>query len=140
MTVNIVRQRLPADCGICCMAMATNLPYAEVFMATPWDEDTFDCGITLRHMVTTLRRLGFSPRWHWPEGLSPNNMGEPLREKVRGKNGIHLVESIHKPDQGAFHYVYVNNGEIYDPSPWWKRKYRRYEQLRPLGFVYQPQF
>lgn len=136
--VELVRQRFGVDCGICCIAMATALPYERVFMAAPLSMDSLEYGLTFREMLTTMRRLGQPIRWHWPEGLSPNRVGAPLRELVRGKNAIHLVPSISRPDKGCFHYVLVHEGVIYDPSPKRKRVYRSYEQLRPLGAIRIP--
>lgn len=132
----LVHQRLPADCSLCCMAMLTGRSYVDVFMAAPFGEEEFTYGLTFIQVIMTLRRLGYRPNWHHPEKLSPNNIGVPLREKMRGKVAMHLVPSIHKPDEGTYHYVLVKDGRIYDPSPAWKRRYRRYEQLLPLGAVF----
>lgn len=136
--VIMVKQKFVADCGICCIAMATGVEYERVLMAAPIDEEFFEYGLTLQQVITTIRRLGKQARWHWPEKLSPNSMGVPLRERVRGRNAIHLVPSISKKELGAYHYVLVSNGQIFDPSPRGKQRYKRYEQLQPLGVVYQP--
>lgn len=137
--VVIVRQKLPADCAIACIAMATGLPYWKVFQAAPMGEDELAYGLTLQQVVTTMRRLGKRTKWHWPEKFSPNKTGVFLRDKVRGKNAIHLVPSISKREAGCFHYVLVSNGIVYDPAPRKKRRYRKYNELKPLGIVYQPQ-
>lgn len=135
----LVTQKLPADCGICCIAMATGLPWRTVLYAAPIEtvEDLF-CGLTIQQIVTTMRRLGQPTKFHWPEKYSPNNIGIPLREQMRGKNAIHLVPSINVEEEGCYHYVLFSNGRIYDPSPPEKLRYRSYEQLEPLGVVYQP--
>lgn len=120
------------------MAMATGLAWEEVFLVAPFGEAEFYYGLTLRQVVTTLRRLDHSPRWHWPEWSNPDKVGRPLRDKMRGRDGIYLLPSISKDEEGAFHYVVISDGKIYDPAPRWKRQYRNYKQFLPLGAVYLP--
>jgi hypothetical protein len=135
----LIRQKLIADCGICCMAMLTGVPYRSVFATIPFEtlEDIL-CGLRFPQLVTTLRRLEYPIRWHWPERFNPDNIGEPLREKVRGKTAIHLVQSLSKGEEGCYHYVLVDNGMIFDPAPPGKPKYRDYDRLYPLAVAYRP--
>jgi len=137
MGVELVTQRWATDCGICAMAMATGQPYLRILRAAPiYTDEDFLCGLILQQVVTTLRRLNYSPKWAWPHKLSPHNEGVPLRERLRGVNAIHLVESKDPSDEGAYHYVYVHNGVVYDPAPEEKEVYTNYDELLPIGAVY----
>lgn len=137
-SVTLVTQILPADCGICCIAMASNVKYLDVLVAAKLrNADDWFCGITFQQLINTMRRVGMRPRWHWPEKLSPKNVGAPLRERARGKTAIHLVPSKNVEDDGASHYVLVmEDGTIYDPSPDHKLKYEHYDELESLGVAY----
>jgi hypothetical protein len=134
--IEFVKQKLPADCGLCCIAMLTGIPYERVFLTAPCGEEELLFGLEFQQVITTMRQLGLSVRWHWPEKYNPNMVGIPFRDKMRGKTGIYLVPSINRREEGCYHYVVVVNGEVYDPSPLLKRHYLWYHQLEPLAMIY----
>jgi hypothetical protein len=137
--IKMVYQRRAADCAICCIAMATGLDYEHVEDFVPFEEpDDIICGLRFPQIVATMKALDQQVRWHWPEKYNPDDIDARIRvrNRVRNRNGIHLVPSRSWFEADTLHCVLVRDGKVYDPSQWYKFRYTRFEQLKPLGVVY----
>jgi hypothetical protein len=122
-----------ADCWACCVTMLTGDDYDDVYaagMAFQYYED----GLTFLELITLLRRLGHNPRYHHPEKLAPQYMGAMTRDRVTHRNAIHLVPSLRKRSQSGSHFVYVERGQVLDPTL--LEPYTRYDQLETMAVVW----
>ena len=123
----LVRQRMPTDCGVCCLAMLTGRSYEHVLAAIA---DAFEFESGLRRSQVALERLGFAADDFVCRHriiLAP----EFFREFAWGRRALLTVPSRNRP--GQWHMVYCEGATIFDPSP--HLTYERWSDLRQEEIV-----
>jgi hypothetical protein len=136
----IVVQRNGTDCGVCCLAMATGLPYEEVLskltpeiynpnlaLGEPGSgmgdvDDALEC-LGLSSEYKDGYQSGDFARWNRGFYISP----EYFRLMVWGRRALMSVPSLNH--EGRWHMVYTDGKRVLDPSP--KKRYTRFDQLKP---------
>lgn len=132
----LVPQRTPSDCGICCLAMLTGVPYETVVERVG---DAFDPERGMRYEQRALERLGFSSKYengvpvgdfvhmHRMWAFAP----EFFRSYMFGRRALVTVPSLNF--EGKWHMVYWSHGKVHDPSV--GKTYERLDQLLPQEII-----
>lgn len=124
----LVTQRTPSDCSICCLAMVSGATYEEAIVAAG---DDYDPEKGMWSVQAALCRLG-RHRDDFREirrgfEISP----EYFREIAWGRRAFLSVPSLNI--ENGWHHIYYDGMNIYDPSP--KLKYTSWDQLKPVDLV-----
>lgn len=131
----LVPQRVDADCVLCCVAMLTARPYAQVRSLAG---ALFDERRGIRDEMELLEAAGFSNAWKVGlfEGDALNlTRGDMAHDAFRtfawGRHALIFVPSRHRDD--LWHMVYWDGREVRDPDP--AQPYRRFEEMLPEAMI-----
>lgn len=130
----LIKQRTPHDCGVCCLAMALDLPYEVVHVAAT-ESKAFGVDKGMWGTNGILERLCLSPgsktvtndgEWvEWARGyeITP----QFFRQIAWGRKSLLSVPS--QNIENGWHYVYYDGHKVWDPSN--KKTYTEFEELNP---------
>jgi hypothetical protein len=114
----MIEQRRPTDCGVCCLAMALGVPWETIEEAIP--EDIVDIvrekGMVDEYIHSILSSLGYINDIDYTKrvwSLNWSTMGF-ARNMLWGRRCMIQVRSINYQD--GYHLIYWDGKELLDPS------------------------
>lgn len=137
---DLVPQRTPNDCAICCLAMLTGTSYDGIMMIV---DDAFDPDRGMINTSIALERLGFSGRFE--NGHAAGDFvdyhrmysvsHDYFREFTWGRRALVSIMSLNEPC--AFHMIYWDGHEVFDPST--RERVTAWCDLQPESLILFPE-
>lgn len=130
MTPELIKQRIPTDCAICTIAMATGRPYEEV-MSTALKSDAWHPDKGMRAEYKVLEELGFKQMENFRVMHRGPLAPEYFLHFSWARPSILAVPSLNL--EGMFHSVYWTGCELLDPCT--SKTYSNWKELRPTEII-----